>query len=178
MEFNFLEALAKTPIILVEQNQFIQENVFNNAPDRQIAITMNTNSAFTGSYTENPFWIQQFDLIQIKILRGGQSIVQFDAADKCRLCVTTMKAMNFQGDIPPILSGNFKELFVLAFVLTSIHDATEKFRYLVLVREPLRLALKFSFPVEHVTELIVLGERISSVAVNKFGVDGKNIWKR
>ena len=70
---------------------------------------MNTNSAFTGFYTENPFWYQQFVLRQIRILRGGQPIVDFDAADNCRLYVTTMKAMNFQDDMPSIPIDNFKD---------------------------------------------------------------------
>ena len=96
MEFNYLEALAKTFITPTRQNQFIQENIFNDASVRRIANAMNTNSAFTGSYSENPFWYQQFDLRQIRILRGGQPIVDFDAADNCRLYVTTVKAMNFQ----------------------------------------------------------------------------------
>ena len=59
---------------------------------------MNTNYAFTGFYTEHPFWYQHIDLRQIKILRGGERIVDVDAADNCRLYVTTMKAMNFQDD--------------------------------------------------------------------------------
>ena len=100
VEFNYMETLAKTFIIPARQNQFIRENIFNNAPIRRIAIAKNTNSAFTGSYTENPFWYQQFDPRQIRKLRGGQAIVDFDAADNCRLYVTTMKAMNFQDDIP------------------------------------------------------------------------------
>ena len=58
VEFNYLETLAKTFISPARQNQFIQENIFNNAPVRRIAIAMNTNSAFTRSYTENPFWYQ------------------------------------------------------------------------------------------------------------------------
>ena len=87
VEFTYLETLAKTFIIPARQNQFIQENVFNKAPVRRIAIAMNTNSAFTGSYTENRFWYQQFDLTQNRILRGGQPIVDFDAADNCRLYV-------------------------------------------------------------------------------------------
>ena len=53
---NYLETLAKTFIIRARQNHFIQENIFNNAPVRRIAIAMNTNSAFTGFYTENPLW--------------------------------------------------------------------------------------------------------------------------
>ena len=134
-----------------------------------------TNSAFTGSYTGNPFWYQQFELKQIRILRGGQPIVDFDAADKCRLYVTTMKAMNSQDDIPSIPIDNFKDHYVLVFDLTSMQDATENCHYPELVGEPWRLELNFTFPLEHVTELIVLGERRSSVAVDKFGVVGKNI---
>ena len=58
VEYNYLETLAKTFIIPARQNQFIQENISNNAPIRRVAIAMNTNSAFTGSFTENPFWYQ------------------------------------------------------------------------------------------------------------------------
>ena len=85
VEFNFLETLAKTFINPARQNQFIQGNTFNNAQVRRVAIAMNTNAPSIGSYTENPFWYQQFDLRQIGILRGGQLIVDFEFADKCRL---------------------------------------------------------------------------------------------
>ena len=64
VDFNHLENFAKTFILPARQNQFIQENFFNNDPVRRIAIAMNTNSAFTGSYTENQFWYQQFELRQ------------------------------------------------------------------------------------------------------------------
>ena len=124
LEFNFLKTLGKTFITPARQKQFIQENIFINAPVRRIAIAMNTNSAFTGSYTETPFWNQQFDLRQIRILRRGQLIVAFDAADNCRLYVTTMKAMNFHDDIPSVPIDNFKDHSVLVFDLTSMQDAT------------------------------------------------------
>ena len=74
VEYNYLETLAKTFIIPARQNQFIQENIFNNAPIRRVAIAMNTNFAFTGSFTENPFWCQLFDLRQIRILRGDSHL--------------------------------------------------------------------------------------------------------
>ena len=170
-----METLAKTFIIPARQNQFIQENIFNNAPVRRIASAMNSNSAFTGSYAENPFWFQQFQLRQIRILKGGQPTVDFDAADNCRLYVTTMKAMNFQDDIPAISIDNFKDHYIVVCHLTAMQDATENFHYHELVGEPLRLELNFTFPLEHVTEIIVLGERMSSVAVDRLGVVGKNI---
>ena len=136
---------------------------------------MNTNSAFNGSYTEISCWYQKFELRQIRILRGGQPIVDFDAADNCCVQGTTMNAMNFQDDIPSIPIDNFKDHYVLVFDLTWMQDATENCHYPELIREPLRLELNFTFPLEHVTELIVLGQRMSSVAVDKFGVVGKNI---
>ena len=69
-----------------------------------------------------------------------------------------MKAMTFQDDIPSIPIDNFKENYVLVFDLTLMQDATELCRYPELIREPLSLELNFTFPLDHVTELIVLGE--------------------
>ena len=129
VEFNLLETLAKSSIIPARQNQFIQENYFNDAPVRLIAIAMNTNSAFTASFTKNPFWYQQFDLRQIRVLGRGQPILDFDAAKKCCLYVTATKAMNFQDDIPSIPIDNFKDHYVLVIDLTSMQDATENFHY-------------------------------------------------
>ena len=74
VEYNYLETLAKTFIKPARQNQFIQENIFNDAPIRRVAIAMNPNSAFTGSFTENPFSYQQFALRQIRILREGSQL--------------------------------------------------------------------------------------------------------
>ena len=56
-----------------------------------------------------------------------------------------------------------------------MQDATKICLYPELFREPLRLKLNFTFPPEHVTDLIVLGERKSSVAVDKFGAIGEII---
>ena len=56
-----------------------------------------------------------------------------------------------------------------------MQDATENCHYPELVGEPLMLELYFTFHLEHVNEFIVLEERMLSVAVDKFGVVGKNI---
>ena len=134
VKFNYLETLAKTFIIPAWQNQFIQENIYNNDPIRRIANAMNTNSAFTRSYFEIPFWYQHFDFRQSRILRRSQPIVDFDATDNCPLYVTTMKAMNFQNDNPLIPFDNLKDQYVLVFDFTSMQDATENCHYPELVR--------------------------------------------
>ena len=173
VELNYLESLAKTFIIPARQNQFTQESISNNAPVSRVAIAMNTNSAFPGSYTENPFWCQQFGLRQFRILRGGQPILDFDDAVTCCLYVTTMKAMNFQKFIPSIPFDISKDHYVLVFDLTSMQDSTENCHYPKLVGDS--LGLNNIFPLEHVTVLIVLGESMSSVAKDKFGAVRKKI---
>ena len=81
-----------------------------------------------------------------------------------------MKAMNFQHNIPSLPIVNFKDHHVLVFGLTSMQDATENCRFPEVVGERLRLELNFIFLLEHVTELIVLGEGMPSVAADKFDV--------
>ena len=86
-----------------------------------------------------------------------------------------MEGMNFQKNNPSIPIDDFKDHYVLVFDVTSMKDATEDCHYPDFVGEPLRLELNYTQPVENVTELHVLGERMSSVAVAKFGVVGKNV---
>ena len=83
--------------------------------------------------------------------------------------------MSFQDDIFSIPNENFKNNYVLVFDLGSMQHAIEYYHYSELVGEPLRLELDFICPLEHVTELIGLGERISSVAVDKFAVVEKKL---
>ena len=83
--------------------------------------------------------------------------------------------MSFLENIPSIPIDNFKDHYVLVFHLTPMQDATETFQHPELFVEPLSLELRFIFPLIHVTELNVLGEQRSSVAVVKVGVVGKNI---
>ena len=83
-----------------------------------------------------------------------------------------MKAINFRDYIPSIPIDDFRDHYVLVFDLTSMQHTIENCHYPKLVGEPLRLELNFTNPLENVTELIVLSERMSLVAVNKFGVVG------
>ena len=168
-----METLAKSLIIPARQHQFIQEKIINNAPIGRIAIAMNSNSGFTGSFAENPFWYQQFNLRDIRIARGRQPIVHHETKYNCRLYVTTMKAMNFQDVVPSAPVDNFKDHYVLLFDLTSVQDATEHCHYPELNGEPLRLELYFSSPLGKATELIVLGERMFCVAATSL-----LLWKR
>ena len=126
VEFNCLQIQAKTFILPARQTQFIQDNILTKAPVHPVAVAMNTNTAFSELYSENIFWYQEFSLKNFRRLRGGQLIVDLDAADKYCSYVTTLNSMNFQDDIPSIPIDNFKDHFVLLFDLTAMLDATER----------------------------------------------------
>ena len=91
--------------------------------------------------------------------------------------IQTLHSLKIISGINILSSEKLEDHYVLVFDLTSMQDATENFHYPELVREPPRLELNFTFPLKHVIELIVLGERMSSVAVDRFGVVGKNVKK-
>ena len=86
-----------------------------------------------------------------------------------------MKAINSEDDIPSIPINDCKDHYLLVFDLKPKQDNAENCYYRELKGEPLRLELNFTFPLKQGTTLIVLGQQMSSVAVDKFGVVGKNI---
>ena len=125
VHYNYMKTIARTFIIPSRQNQFIQENVFNNAPIIRIAVAMNTNSAAVGSFDENPYNYQQFYLRELRIIRGGIAITSLDTTSPCRPYVTTMKAMQFNENFPALPMEDFQDHYILVFDLTSLQDAAE-----------------------------------------------------
>ena len=143
--YNYMETIARTFIILSRQNQYLQENIVNNAPIRRIAAAMNTNSAVAGSFHENPFSYQQFNLSELRIIWGGRAIVSLDTTSPCRPYVATKKAMQFNEDFPAPPMEDFQIHYILVFDLTSQQDAAEQLHYPELSGESLRL--EYFFPV-------------------------------
>ena len=164
-QYNYMETIARTFIIPSRQNQCIQENVSNNAPIRRVAVAMNTTSAVAGSFYENPFNYHQFHLRELIIIRSGRAIISLDTTSPCRPYVTTMKAMQFNEDFPALPMEDFRNHYILVFDLTSLQESAEHLHYPELSGESLRLEMFFQFPLEQVTEVIVLGERLSNVQI-------------
>ena len=82
--YNFMETIARTFVIPSGQNQFTQENVFNNALNRRVAIPTNTISASTGQCQETHFNYQKFGLREFRIVSGGRAIVSLGTTNDCR----------------------------------------------------------------------------------------------
>ena len=136
---------------------------------------MNTNSAFTGSFKSNPFHYQKFGLREIRIIRGNQPVVYMSTANNSQAYVTTIKSMKFNDENPSLPFEDFENHFILVFDLTSLQDAGDQIFYPEVIGESLRLELYFDKALELVTEIIVLGERLSTVYIDRFGTATKNI---
>ena len=70
--------------------------------------------------------------------------------------------MQFNEGFPALLMEVFQNHYFLIFDLTSLQDAAEQLHYPKLSGESLRLEMFFQFPLEQVTEVIVLEERPSN----------------
>ena len=90
---------------------------------------MNTNSAFTGFFQANLSHYPKFALREQRIVRGGRAIVSVETTNYCWAYVTTMKAMNFNEEIPALTNNLFRNQYVLVFDLTSLQDAGENIHY-------------------------------------------------
>ena len=143
-----METLAKIHSIPAEQDQFIQENILNNAPIRPIAIAMNSNSALLVLLQTSHSGINSLMREILEYWEMKSTIRQIIVA--CML--QRLNAMKFRDDNPSIPSYNFKDHYVLVLNLTLLQDATQLCHYSELVRKPLRMELFFSSPLGNVTK--------------------------
>ena len=86
-----------------------------------------------------------------------------------------MKAMNFDEEIPALPNHQFQNHYILVFDLTLIQDAGENVHYPELSGESIRLEMFFDRSLRNVTEIFVLGERMSTVKIDQFGTVAKNV---
>ena len=74
-----LGSYSQNFFICSRQNKLINENLYNKVPIRIIAVATNTNSRVLGIFFLNSFKYQQFQLRELKNLRGGRAIISLDA---------------------------------------------------------------------------------------------------
>ena len=76
--------------------------------------------------------------------------------------------MRFNEDFSALPMKDFQNHYILVFDLTSLQDAAEQLHYPEVSGKSLRLEMFFQFPLVLVTDVIVLGERLSNIQIDKF----------
>ena len=163
------EVKSKTFIIQSGQNQLIRENIFNNEPIRRIALAMNANADFTGSLGTNHFHFRKYGLKELRIICGGLPILSLNTKDDVVPYFHTLKSLNFEQDGPGISLAQFRNHYILVFDLTSTLQADADLYYPEIVGGAIRIELNFDTGLGHAVELIVLGEKLSTIYIHNDG---------
>ena len=124
---------------------------------------------------KKPFSYQQFHLRELRNIRGRRSNVSFDTNSPCCPYVTALKARQFNKNFPALPIEDFQNHSILVFNLTSLQDAAEQLHYPDFCGESLNLEMFFQFPLDQVTEVIVLGERLSNIQIEQLRTVAKKV---
>ena len=167
--YNYPHILLKTIMMPIGQNQVITENIFTNEPIRRLVLAMNRNDAFSGTSKTNPFHYQRFGLGKVNIFRGSDQVVGLDTTRDVFSYYDTMESLNIKSDGNGIKLSDFPDHYILVFDLTSTREADSEVYFPDLVGEPLRLELYFEKALEHTVEILLLGEKLSTLLIDSDG---------
>lgn len=169
-QYKYHELKAKTFVVPANNLHFYMENVFNNMPIRRLAIAMNTSAACTGTLKTNPFHYQTFGLQRILITRGAQTLYDVSTNDNnVEMYKTTMNALKFLNDGPGIALSSYPNHYILVFDMSANQMPHTEMHYEELIGGEIRLELFFAKALPNATEIIILGEVLTTITISTDG---------
>ncbi len=163
--YPFTEIKAKTYIIQDGQNEFFVEDIFNQEPIRRLCIALNTNEKFTGTLKENPFHFEKHKLKRVLISRNSIPLVDISTSSNVEPYFGTLESLHFTDSGPAITLKDYSHHFFLVFDLTAPLSSNTEVYFPELIGGSLRLQLYFSTPADTPLELLLLGEKLSTVSI-------------
>ena len=167
--YTYSQVLTKTTVIPAGLYETKIEAIFGSHPIRRLALAMNTNSGFRGAFQENPYHYQRFGLHEIKIIRGNQTLVSLNTEHNAQPYVTTMNALKFDTDGPNIPPEDYDNHYILVFDLTATQEAQVQMYFSDIVGTSIRLELSFREALPTAIEVLMLGETLSTICIDKDG---------
>lgn len=166
--YRYNEVIAKTFLATNGQRNWKHEDVFMKEPIRRLAIAMNTNRAFVGSHRDNPFWYRKFDLSEITVYRNGLPIAgtPMSTVDNKRVYFNTIGSLAYIENGHGIPLDDYENHFVMVFDLTSTQEASHDFLHPELTNASISLELKFGSALTDNIEILLLGEKTSTIYIN------------
>lgn len=175
--YRYTEILPKTFLISSRVKSWDQEDIFNREPIRRFAIAMNTNAAFLGSKTVNPFHYQKFNLDNITVYRNGYPVAGtplLTENDK-KLYLNSLEALAFQHHGHGVPYEDYMNHYILVFDLTSTQQASHDYLYPELTNCSISISLRFANELTDSVELFFLGEKSSTIYIDSSRRVSKNI---
>ena len=170
LRYAYIEKLNKSFIIPSGQNRFSKEDIFNGEPIRRLTVAMNLNASFTGTQATNPFHYQKLGLKSIQITRNGIPVggTVLETVYNERAYFHSCWALGFSNGGHSVPPTDFDNHFVLVFDLTSTQEASQQLTvFPELTGAALNLCLEFTKALSSVVEVLVIGERFTTVFVDQ-----------
>ena len=165
---NYFEILQRTLLATTCGQSWRQEDVFATEPSRRIIVAMSTNTANLGTNQTNPFHYQKYGLNAILFNRNGLLIAgcPVSTTDNKQLYYNTLKALDFVvKNSHGISLANYHNNYIIAFDLTSTQEASHDFIHPEFTNCTISVDVKFNTPLAENIELLIMGERSSTVYV-------------
>lgn len=175
--YKFTEVIPKTYVVPPGQNTWKHEDIFMKEPIRRLAIAMNTNTAFAGSSATNPFHYTKFDLQSITLYRNGIPIsgTPLSTIDTKRAYFSSLGALSFADHGHGIPLDQYKDHFVIVFDLTSTLEASQEYIHPELTNTSLSVEFTFGTPLTNAIEVFFIGEKASTIYIDKSRNISKNV---
>ena len=117
----------------------------------------------------NPFSFTKHNLSQIRIIRNGVPIVDYQTTDVTQVFCKTIQSLHFDRDGPLVTLDNYHRHFFMVFDLTSTQESHTDVYFPEIVGGSLKIELHFSAATTAALELVVLGEKLTTVEVDYTG---------
>jgi len=167
--YNYPETVTQVVNIPRGSRQLIKEDLLPGSDIRRLTLALTESTRLAGDYTSNPFSFGKNDLRQVKIFRGGIPIVDIDLTDNTEIYHKTLQSLHFQNDGPSVKLRHFANHFYMVFDLTTPGESNTEVIYPETVGGSLKLELQFSANVNPSLEVLVFGEKLTSLHIDKTG---------
>ena len=165
--YRYTEIIPMNFLIGQNSQSWDQENVFSGQPNQRFILAISTNASFVGAKTINPFHDQIFGLCSITVYRNGHPIAgtHLETDTDKKMYLNSMGALVFHEHGHGISFEEYANHYLLVFDLTSTHQASHGYLQPELTSASISINLRFDTVLAQITEVLLLGECVSTVYI-------------
>ena len=114
------------------------------------------------------------EISNVRIVRNGVPVIDYNTIDSTQVFVKTINSLHFDRDGPLINLSNYNNHFFMVFDLTSTQESQSEVYYPEVVGSSLKLELNFTAALADTYELLVFGEKLTTLLIDQSGKVIKN----
>ena len=173
-EYNYFGVDSHSFSIAQGSTTFVKEDAFAGEDIRKITLALIRSDNFGGSQTASALHFAKHGLQQVKVSRSGKTLIDIDCTNNAQVFFNTSKSLNYVNDGPQISLSTYSNHYYMVFDLTSVEESFTEVHYPETVGAAIKIELRFLAGTAHALELLAIGEKLTTVSVDKTGRVTKN----